>query len=228
MKSCAIYVLIDPRTNEIKYVGRTTQKPERRLYQHIYKSKKRSHARAKWIRELAREGLRPLMRVIEVVPYEDGHDKEKEHTIRLLSDGRDLLNDGIGRGGCNYPKKSIEWTPELDALLGTMADSRIAEMLGAARKTVSYRRENLGIPAAYDRTRNTPPPPMGGHNKIDLPQEIIDKLGTMSDQKLAKEAGVGKKRIMQARHKRGIPSWSEIHDNPTQYKKGNYPERWLK
>ena len=221
-----IYGLIDPRSNQIRYVGCTIQRVRDRLTQHIVTARKSNTGRSKWLNELEGLRLRPGITILEKVDPEHGHKREKFWTTKLIGEGADLTNEGIAMGGGLKAHRKIEWTPELDALLGVIGDSRIAEQLGVSRKSVTYRRNKLGISAANDRSRNSRPPNMGGHNKVELPQEIIDQLGTMSDASLAEIAGVSKKRIMVARHKRGISSYSAQSDHPTRYKKGNYPERW--
>lgn len=228
METCKIYTLLDPRTGAIRYVGRTVQLLQNRLQQHIWKSEKEQHARAKWIQELARENLRPEIHLVAEVPVEYAVAHEKQWTRDLLNQGVDLLNDGIGRGGCNHPKRKIEWTPELDALLGKIADSRIAEMLGVTRKSVVYRRQKLNREASFDRSRNVPPPDMAGHNRIELPEDVIALLGQMPDHELATQAGVSKKRIMVERQARSIPSFAKRTGKTGQFRKGNYPGRWKK
>lgn len=104
--------------------------------------------------------------------------------------------------------KATKWTPELEAQLGKISDARIAEQLGVHRKTVMYRREQLGIPAAFDRSRNVPPPPMGGHNKHKLPFGIEERLGQEPDYELAKRACVSKKAIASRRRELGIESFA--------------------
>lgn len=59
-----IYALIDPRTNAVRYIGKT----------HNVLGRFRGHCKgkgptysAKWIRQLAAEGLRPIVEVVEVV-----------------------------------------------------------------------------------------------------------------------------------------------------------------
>lgn len=227
MDTSKIYTLNDPRTGDVRYVGRTVQPLWLRLRQHIHKSTRKNYKCAVWIRELTENGLRPDIVAIEEVPVSESPIHEKFWTIKFFSEGADLLNDGIGRGGCNRPKKKIEWNSELDSLLGTIADSRIAEVLDVTRKSVSYRREKLGVPASFDRTRNPLPPPMAGHNRVDVPQEIISQLGTMPDYVLAQLAGLSKKTIMKRRHELGISSYAESTGNTGQYKKGNIPQRWL-
>lgn len=48
-----IYSLIDPRTNEVRYVGRTSLKRKnKRLYEHINYAHKNKTYSATWIRKL--------------------------------------------------------------------------------------------------------------------------------------------------------------------------------
>lgn len=58
--------------------------------------------------------------------------------------------------------------------------------------------------------RNSPPPPMAGHNKIELSRECISKLGSMPDYKLALRHGVSKRTINRNRRMRGIPSYASV------------------
>lgn len=229
MKTCTIYALLDPRTNTIKYVGRTVQPLEFRLRNHIRDAKiGKQHQRAIWIRELLDAETKPLIQKLEIVPNDLAHDAEREWTKRLLDEGHLLVNSNLAGGGCNHPKTRANWSPETRALLGQVADAVVAKLVGVTRKAVSYERAKLGIPASFDRTRNTPPPPMGGHNRIELPDSIINQLGMLADDKLAKIAGVSKKRIIRERHARGISSYAERTGNSGRYKTGNYPTRWLK
>lgn len=59
-----IYVLIDPRTNEIRYVGRTLQKLNNRLKQHL-RAKDKSH-RVNWIKSLTLLEICPEIKLIDV------------------------------------------------------------------------------------------------------------------------------------------------------------------
>jgi hypothetical protein len=79
-----------------------------------------------------------------------------------------------------------------------------------------------------EKGRHSPPPPMGGWNKIDLPKCILDRLGTQSDASLAEEAGVTKYTIQRRRNALGIPSWAERNNQPTQFKHGQPHPRWSK
>lgn len=81
-------------------------------------------------------------------------------------------------------------------------------------------------PSGNTQSAKGKPPFMGGHNRIDLPKKITDKLGKMPDYELAFIAGVGKKKIMIERHKRKIPSYAKTTGNDGKIKKGEPHRRW--
>lgn len=111
-------------------------------------------------------------------------------------------------------------------MLGTVADSEIAKLVGCERKTVTYQREIRGIAAAMDRTNNTPPPNMGGWNRLALNADIISQLGEMPDYKLAEIAGVNKSKIADERRARGIQSYAQRTGNNGKIKVGEAHRRW--
>lgn len=59
-----IYALVDPRTNQIRYVGQTQNHPEVRLVGHLLKDDGNKRKRA-WIDELRRLGEKPIVVVLE-------------------------------------------------------------------------------------------------------------------------------------------------------------------
>lgn len=67
MAHATIYMLIDPRDEEIRYIGWTSRTLERRLYEHVHIV---SHGRLKkeWVRQLLQCGLEPRIQVIQQVP----------------------------------------------------------------------------------------------------------------------------------------------------------------
>jgi len=74
-RACLIYALSDPRDVDIvRYVGKTVQKPAKRLAKHIMdaSSCKQPNHRTNWIRSLLAVGVSPVMRILEVVdPVEE-------------------------------------------------------------------------------------------------------------------------------------------------------------
>lgn len=218
-----IYGLLDPADGVIRYVGRTKQRPNIRLNQHmdIARRSKFNNPRVEWIREVIKSGRQPKIKILELTCKENQVSKEREWINKLPN----LVNTGDAAQGGDKSYK-VKWTNDLDSLLGVLSDSEIAEMIGVTRKSVSYRRAVLGVKASFSKKRMKPPPAMGGHNRKILPENILIQIGTMPDYKLAEIAGVSKAVIASIRHKRNIRSFSEITGNTGRYEKGNYPKRW--
>ena len=63
---CTIYALVNPHSAEVRYIGKTTTEPAKRLQSHICEAKQnqwRSH-RVNWIRSLLAENQRPELCVL--------------------------------------------------------------------------------------------------------------------------------------------------------------------
>ncbi len=59
-----IYVLKDPRTNEVRYIG-FTDNPKRRLAAHLTTCNSERNHKANWVRSLVNLALRPTLEIIE-------------------------------------------------------------------------------------------------------------------------------------------------------------------
>lgn len=107
-----IYILCDPRSGEIRYVGKTVNE-SMRLRCHVYdgKSRPRNHKGA-WIRSLHNLGMRPTMEVIEKI--ENSDDADWQHVERFWISylrflGCRLTNlDSGGRNGKQRSDETIE------------------------------------------------------------------------------------------------------------------------
>jgi len=65
-----IYTLSDPRTGDVRYIGKANN-PKKRFYSH--KAEKNTRTRKYfWIRSLQRQGLEPIIDVLEEFPEESG------------------------------------------------------------------------------------------------------------------------------------------------------------
>lgn len=87
-----IYVLIDPRNLEIRYVGKTNNPKERmraHISPHIYM--RHNNKKCIWIEELRSIGLRPTMQVMTSCPSEKSHIYEHMY-FKLFNTVFDLLN----------------------------------------------------------------------------------------------------------------------------------------
>lgn len=65
-KITSIYILIDPFTQAIRYVGVTNQGLDERLAEHIYYARKGDKChRSCWIRKLLSDNLKPIIQLVE-------------------------------------------------------------------------------------------------------------------------------------------------------------------
>lgn len=103
-----IYILIDPRDNEVRYVGKTTQ-PLKRLKSHIYecKNEKIKHRRAKWIRKLIKENFIPVIKFVKICPLNDFEKYETEY-IKLYQSDKLTNSDETGSGNSFRIKEVLD------------------------------------------------------------------------------------------------------------------------
>jgi hypothetical protein len=188
-----------------------------RLNNHIRDGKKKNTRKALKIKEILEKGYRPIIIEIDAVEKEKAIETEKRWMIEY---GKyfDLTNTGSAGHGGSGNNASLEWE-EYEYLLGTMPDNKLAKKLGCSTKTVNYQRTIRGI-SPCGNLKKPIPPPMGGWNKIELSQEIIDLLGTEPDYKIGERFGLSKRTIARARRERGIASYAERTGNNGKRKKG--------
>jgi len=101
-----IYALIDPRTNEVKYIGKTID-PKKRFYQHISERLLYKHYKAKWIQNLHDQNLRPIFKVLEICPLEN-YEKREAYHISLYDFNQLTNSDERGQGNKNRRREIIE------------------------------------------------------------------------------------------------------------------------
>jgi len=107
-----IYKLIDPRTNEIRYVGKTKKSLTKRLYEHLTKRNltPKTH-KNHWIKQLLNEKLKPKIELIEITDQNNWIEREIFHIKKLRSEGTYLTNltdGGDGALGSKQSKESIQ------------------------------------------------------------------------------------------------------------------------
>ena len=101
MEITNIYVLIDPRTNMIRYVGKANNVTQR--YQaHLNRARKHQIHKKNWIEQLKREGLKPIIEVIDIVPVADWVFWETYWISQMKTWGFDLINYTNGGDGCTF------------------------------------------------------------------------------------------------------------------------------
>ena len=96
-----IYALIDPITLKVRYIGRTRCTLQKRLAEHVSKSKGISTHKANWIKSLLRINSKPYIRLLAVVNgWKESHDFERS-LINKYAD-RLLNHEDRGEGGVNH------------------------------------------------------------------------------------------------------------------------------
>lgn len=93
----AVYALIDPRDNRVRYIGATTKPLKARLQGHLASPVAIVKA---WVDALAAEGLKPRIAAItEGVPESQLRDLERDEITRRLVSGERLLNQSATAQG---------------------------------------------------------------------------------------------------------------------------------
>jgi group I intron endonuclease len=103
MRNTKIYGLLDPRTNEVRYVGKTIQTLEARLRKHISDKPKSNTYRFNWINQLKELNLKPTILILELCDEKDWVEREKY----WISYFENLTNLTTGGEGCDYFSEEI-------------------------------------------------------------------------------------------------------------------------
>jgi len=129
IKKTYIYILKDPTTNKIRYVGKSNN-PKSRYSKHIKDSEKHkcnSH-KENWIRKLLRENKKPILEIVESVNYDKWKEKEREWIFNLKKQGVELTNSTEGGDSentklCKKVAKINYVTEEILEIYNSLADA---------------------------------------------------------------------------------------------------------
>jgi group I intron endonuclease len=91
-----IYVLICPKTGEVRYVGKTVN-PKSRYAGHL-SWKGHTHV-SRWIHSLINDGLKPILDIVDLCTKENWIERERYWIAYYRELGRDLTNLNGGGGG---------------------------------------------------------------------------------------------------------------------------------
>lgn len=91
-----IYCLCEPRSGEIRYVGKADD-PERRFKKHLCNGE--NCHRTAWIRSLAADDIQPALILLEECPKENWQERERHWIAFLRENGADLVNSTDGGDG---------------------------------------------------------------------------------------------------------------------------------
>jgi hypothetical protein len=140
-----IYALKDPRTEEVRYIGVTTD-PKRRFRKHLT-SKDLSTPRARWIAELREAGLRPSQEIIETGTA-DSQAAEKRWILFYRAEGCDLTNTTAGGNGT----AGYIFTPEARAKIGAGQRGRKHSDEWKANAAAAHRALNRKLTTEHKET----------------------------------------------------------------------------
>lgn len=131
-----IYGLYDPRTEELRYIGKTND-PRERMWNHCNpKQAGRTH-RDFWIKLLRSLNLEPVMRILEVIENSNDHDwqdRERFWISHYRATGARLTNhDSGGRSGMRKCASTIEKMRQ--KALGRVMSREAVEKMKATKKS---------------------------------------------------------------------------------------------
>lgn len=101
METTNIYMLIDPRTNMVRYVGKANNVSQR-YKAHLNRARKHQIHKKNWIEQLKKEGLKPIIEVIDIVPIDNWIFWETYWISQMRTWGFDLINYTNGGDGCTF------------------------------------------------------------------------------------------------------------------------------
>lgn len=135
-----IYTLSDPRTGEVRYVGRTNQ-PKIRFNNHLYSDRGANHKWA-WIKSLKSENLKPVMEIIESVPAAKAIESEKIWIESFRFYGCRLTNSDFGSIGALSVDAKLRAKASTEARGGyAVPRERVSKMLKTRRENGSQQGE---------------------------------------------------------------------------------------
>lgn len=178
-----IYAMCDPRTNEIRYIGKTSCSLRQRLCGHLDDSKP-TRKKVQWINELRAHGLRPEICLIETLVdcmVEEWMEAECFWIASLKFLGAKLTNENRGGGG------PITHSEE--------ARKKISEM-GKARRASAETRAKMS--AAQRGRRHTP------ESIEKLRKAHVGKTISVEQRLKLRLANLGKKQSAESSHKKRL------------------------
>jgi len=122
-----IYGLSDPRTREIRYIGKA-DRPKIRFAAHIgaAKTNREKSYKSNWIRSLLSKGLRPVLEIIDEVKITEWQAAEAAYIAFFREEGCPMVNSAPGGEGFG--------AQEYHPMFGKPMPSETKAKIGAAQK----------------------------------------------------------------------------------------------
>lgn len=105
METTNIYVLIDPQTKLVRYVGKANNVPQR-YKAHLNIARKHQVHKLNWINSLKNKGLKPIIEIVDVVPIQEWVFWETYWISQFKTWGFDLINYTEGGDGSTFGNKT--------------------------------------------------------------------------------------------------------------------------
>lgn len=170
MSAACIYVLCDPRTAEVRYVGKSVN-PQLRLGNHIKEAKKAGHKNRKnaWIASLLSAGVRPELRVIETCVVDNWKERECFWIGKYRKSEARLLNLKDGGEGLNP-------SPESRALMSAAKRGKAPHNKGISPSDETRRKQSEAAKRKF--ARMTPQERETSRQKVvaNLPRDPISEV----------------------------------------------------
>ena len=156
----SIYVLKDPRTGAIRYVGKAND-PKTRLSGHLYNAKTERTRKANWLKQLLRLGLTPFLEIIETCSESEWQCRERFWIAEMRLRGAQLMN--ATDGGDSAPR-GIVYSSETRKRMSLAKKGKPLSPEHAAklRAINKGRRPSAATLEASRIARSKLPPPMLG------------------------------------------------------------------
>lgn len=150
-----IYVLKHPDTKEVRYVGKTVRKLNRRLGNHIVNAKGNKHNKhlSNWILSILKEGKKPIIELIEECHYSIWQERE----MFWISQFNNLINLTKGGDGCKgfiHDQETIEKLRKIN--LGRKHTQEFKENMSKRLKGVPFTKEHKENISKALKGRKTP------------------------------------------------------------------------
>lgn len=163
LTSWIIYCLKDPETENIRYIGFTSQPLAVRVRKHIDDAQRRDFRCARWIKSLRSRGLLPLAETIETGSGDGWAVAEQRWISHMRTIGCDLVNTTNGGEGAPGRILSQETrqkisTSHIGKTISQQAKDKIS-LFGRGRKKsqehgAKISKKLAGVPLTEERRRN--------------------------------------------------------------------------
>lgn len=222
MGNVYIYGLIDPITDDLRYVGKSIN-PNSRYRKHLQDSKKKISYKDKWIYSLLNKNLKPELLIIDVVHNDDWIFWEIHYISYFKSIGCRLSN--LTNGGDNPPnlrgrKRTIEEIKKIsEKQKGIKKSDESRKKMSESKKGKPILHLNNGKPRGDEHRKNLSLS-LKGRASINKGKKFSEEF-----KKKLSESSTSKKKVKQlTMGGEFIKEWNSISDAKKELKIGHISE----